>query len=94
LVTLSLSDSLTGRINVSTHQGDSEMTANVGNIDRILRIVLGLVLIAAPFVSGMGLFASTAATVVSVVAGLVLLGTSAMRFCPLYRILGIQTCKL
>jgi hypothetical protein len=91
---MSLSDSLTRGIQVSAIQGDSEMTANVGNIDRIFRIVLGLVLIAAPFVSGMGLFASTTATVVSVIVGLVMLGTSAMRFCPLYRIFGIQTCKL
>ncbi|WP_376877889.1 DUF2892 domain-containing protein [Albirhodobacter sp. R86504] len=70
------------------------MTANVGNLDRALRILIGLVLIALPFVSGMALFASGAATAVSVIVGLVLIATSAMRFCPLYRILGIRTCKL
>ncbi|SFI32877.1 YgaP family membrane protein [Jannaschia pohangensis] len=70
------------------------MTANLGTVDRALRAILGLLLVAAPFVSGFALFASTAATVVSVVVGIVLLATSAMRFCPLYRVLGIQTCKI
>jgi hypothetical protein len=70
------------------------MTSNVGTIDRGLRFILGLVLLAAPFVSGMALFDSTAATLISVIAGLVMVGTSAMKFCPLYRILGVQTCKL
>ena len=70
------------------------MTVNVGSIDRVLRIVLGLVLIALPFVSGMALFASGTATVIAVVVGLVLIGTSAIRFCPLYRIFGIRTCKI
>ncbi|KAJ04219.1 DUF2892 domain-containing protein [Sulfitobacter mediterraneus] len=70
------------------------MTANVGSIDRVLRIVLGLVLIALPFVSNMALFASGTATVIAVVVGLVLIATSAMRFCPLYRIFGIRTCKV
>lgn len=70
------------------------MTSNVGTIDRGLRFILGLILLAAPFVSGMALFASSAATIVSVILGLVMVGTSAMKFCPLYRILGVQTCKL
>jgi hypothetical protein len=29
-----------------------------------------------------------------VIAGIALLGTSAMKFCPMYRIFGIRTCKL
>lgn len=70
------------------------MTANVGSIDRVLRIVLGLVLIALPFVTNMAMFASGTATVIAVVVGVVLIATSTMRFCPLYRIFGIRTCKL
>lgn len=70
------------------------MTANVGKIDRIFRVVLGLVLLALPFVSGMAMFASGPATIISIIAGLVLIATSAMRFCPLYRIFGIRTCEL
>ncbi|WP_108483175.1 YgaP family membrane protein [Oceaniglobus ichthyenteri] len=70
------------------------MTANVGTIDRVFRFILGIVLLALPFVSGMAIFASTTATVISVILGIVMVATSAMRFCPLYRIFGIQTCKL
>ncbi|MDW3223825.1 MAG: DUF2892 domain-containing protein [Paracoccaceae bacterium] len=70
------------------------MTANLGNVDRIFRLVLGLVLLAAPFISGLALFNSSAATIISIIAGLVMVGTSAMKFCPLYRIFGIRTCKL
>ncbi|PUB17473.1 YgaP family membrane protein [Yoonia sediminilitoris] len=69
------------------------MTANVGTIDRIFRLILGIVLLALPFVSGLAVFDSTTATVLSVGVGIVMLATSTMRFCPLYRILGIQTCK-
>lgn len=70
------------------------MTANVGSIDRIFRLFLGVVLLAAPFVSGMALFESGTATVVSMIVGAVMVGTSAMRFCPLYRVFGIRTCKI
>ena len=70
------------------------MTANIGSIDRIARIILGIVLLAAPFLSGMALFNSTTATVISAIVGIVMLATSSMRFCPLYRIFCIRTCKL
>jgi uncharacterized membrane protein HdeD (DUF308 family) len=70
------------------------MTANLGSIDRIFRIVLGIVLLAAPFVSGLAIFSSSTSTIISVIIGIVMVATSAMRFCPLYRIFGIQTCKI
>ena len=70
------------------------MTANIGRLDRIARALLGLVLLAAPFVSGLALFEGTLATALAVVAGLVMLATSLFRFCPLYRILGLNTCSL
>lgn len=70
------------------------MTANVGTIDRIARLVLGLVLLALPFATNIALFQSGVATAVAVVAGLVLVATAGMRFCPMYRLFGIQTCKI
>lgn len=70
------------------------MTMNIGNLDRILRALLGIVLLAAPFASGLAIFNGTVATVTSVILGLVMLGTSALKFCPLYRIFGIRTCAL
>jgi hypothetical protein len=66
----------------------------MGTMDRALRVALGLVLLGLPFVSGAALFQSTTATLVAVVLGIVMIATSALKFCPLYRVLGIQTCKL
>jgi hypothetical protein len=74
--------------------GDNEMTTNLGTIDRVFRLLLGIILLAAPFVSGLTMFTSSTATIISVIAGLVMVGTSAMKFCPLYRIFGIRTCKV
>lgn len=70
------------------------MTVNVGTLDRLFRFVLGAILIIAPFVGGLALFDSSTAKIVAVVVGLVMVGTSAMRFCPLYRVFGIRTCKI
>lgn len=70
------------------------MSANVGSIDRILRLVIGAVLILAPFVTSWGFVQSTTGTAISVIVGLVLVATSAMRFCPLYRVFGIRTCQI
>lgn len=70
------------------------MTANLGNIDRIFRLVLGIVLLAAPFISALVLFQGNIATIISFTAGLVMVGTSTMKFCPLYSIFGVRTCKL
>ena len=60
------------------------MTANVGSLDRLLRIVVGLGLISLVFVGphtpwgwiGLGLIAS-----------------AVTRFCPAYTLLGIKTCR-
>ncbi len=70
------------------------MTVNVGDADRIIRLVLGVVLLVVPFFGGLALFDVTMATVISVIAGIVLVGTSAIKFCPLYRIFGFRTCKV
>jgi len=73
-------------------EGDSKMKPNLGNSDRVFRFVLGLVLLVAPFVSGLALFDSVTATVIAVIVGLVMIATSAAKFCPLYRVFGIKTC--
>jgi hypothetical protein len=68
------------------------MTANVGSVDRVLRALLGIVLILAPFVSGAAIFQG-ALMWVSVIVGAVMLFTAVTRFCLLYRVLGITTCR-
>lgn len=69
------------------------MRMNVGNIDRMMRAVVGVILLAAPFVSGLALFDSAAAVAVSVLVGLVMLVVAATRVCPLYSVFGFKTCK-
>jgi hypothetical protein len=61
------------------------MTRNEGTIDRALRIVLGLGLIALVFVGPQTPWGWV---------GLVPLLTGLVGFCPLYRVLGINTCGL
>ena len=70
------------------------MTTKIGKIDRAFRLLLGIVLLVAPFASGLAMFASSTATIIPVIAGIVMIATSAMKFCPLYRIFGIRTCQL
>lgn len=59
------------------------MKTNVGTLDRVLRIVLGVVLL--------GLFAMGSIGAWGLI-GLVPLATGMLGFCPLYRVLGIHTC--
>jgi hypothetical protein len=59
------------------------MTANVGGIDRILRIVVGLALLSLVFVGPQTLWG---------LVGLVPLGTALIGYCPAYTILGLNTC--
>ena len=62
------------------------MRPNVGNTDRIIRAVLGVVLLSLLFVLDgnirwVGLL------------GLVMIGTAAIRFCPVYPLIGLDTCE-
>jgi hypothetical protein len=59
------------------------MKANVGGIDRILRIVIGAALIAWAAVLGGPVWAWI---------GVVPLATGLIKFCPIYPILGMSTC--
>ncbi|MEH6741072.1 MAG: DUF2892 domain-containing protein [Sulfitobacter sp.] len=70
------------------------MTANLGNKDCVLRAILGLVLIIAPLLNIPAIWASAALAYGSIGLGLILVATALFRFCPLYRIVGITTCKI
>ena len=70
------------------------MNANVGSLDRIIRLVIGAILIGAALFSGLAFFDGTAVKYGAVVIGLVLAATGLMRTCPMYSILGIRTCKV
>ena len=60
------------------------MTKNIGNIERIIRIVGGLVMIALAATNTVGVWGWV---------GLVPLATGLMGWCPPYSLLGINTCK-
>ncbi len=60
------------------------MEKNVGNLDKILRIVIGLVLISLVFVGPQTPWGWI---------GIVPLATALVGWCPLYRIIGVSTCK-
>lgn len=61
------------------------MTQNVGGLDRILRIVVGIALIAAAFTGAIGVWGYI---------GVVPLLTGLMGWCPPYAILGFNTCSV
>lgn len=65
-------------------------SANVGSVDRMIRIVVGLALILLPQLIGpVAAWLSWGAPVV----GVVLILTGLVRFCPAYTLFGIKTCK-
>lgn len=61
------------------------MKTNVGGIDRILRILAGVILIALAAIGTIGPWGYI---------GIVLLATGLFRFCPAYTLLGLNTCPM
>jgi hypothetical protein len=61
------------------------LKTNVGGIDRVLRIVAGLVLIGLTLMGTIGWWGWI---------GVVLLATGLLSTCPLYSIIGLNTCPL
>ena len=60
-----------------------QLTTNVGTVDRVLRIIVGLALIVLTLMGTIGIWGWI---------GVVPLVTAFLKFCPLYSILGIRTC--
>lgn len=61
------------------------MKLNVGGIDRILRIVVGLALIGATLAGMIGVWGWI---------GIVPLLTGTFKFCPVYTMFGMSTCPM
>jgi len=62
------------------------MTANVGGIDRVLRIAAGLVFIALAATNVVGMW--------GYIVGGIVLATGVFRFCGAYTLLGVNTCPI
>ena len=67
------------------------MSRNVGNVDRALRALVGILALAGAFV--LGWFSGWIVWAAAVV-GVIMLGTAAVGFCPLYRLIGLNTCRI
>src|SRR5690606_39688988 len=65
-------------------QGESDMKVNLGNIDRALRIIVGLALIGLSVAGVIGWWGWL---------GVILLATAFISFCPLYAMLRMNTGK-
>jgi membrane protein implicated in regulation of membrane protease activity len=61
------------------------MTKNVGNLERIIRIIVGIALIAIVFVGPKSIWGWI---------GVVPLLTGLIGWCPPYQLLGINTCSM
>ena len=66
------------------------MTSNVGGIERPIRIVVGILAV------GIGAFGGLprTGTVVAFIVGAIALVTGAIGFCPVWTLLGINTCPV
>lgn len=64
------------------------MSKNVGAVDRLLRIVVGLLLIGA----ALGLYGPDYASPLAWI-GVVPLATGLLSWCPAYTIFGLSTCR-
>lgn len=69
------------------------MMTNVGTMDRVLRAGLGILLLWIAFGSGLAAMDGAALKYGAAIVGVIMLATSLFKFCPLYRIIGIRTCK-
>jgi|APEBP8051072661_1049379.scaffolds.fasta_scaffold16585_3 phosphate/sulfate permease len=65
------------------------MTTNVGTTDRIIRLVIALIAAIVAFSVG----PSTVLGIVMFVVALIMIVTAAVRFCPIWRLFGVNTCS-
>ncbi|MGH7167586.1 MAG: YgaP family membrane protein [Nitrospiraceae bacterium] len=66
------------------------MTRNLGQIERAIRVALGIVLVSVGYMADLSQGAAIAAYAVGVIA----LGTAALGFCPAWKLFGINTCQM
>ncbi|GAB4535291.1 MAG: hypothetical protein Tsb0024_05070 [Ruegeria sp.] len=60
------------------------MTRNLGQFDRLARLVLGAALIILAAMGTIGIWGYV---------GVIFVATAFLNFCPIYRVLGIKTCS-
>ncbi|MEL7486244.1 MAG: DUF2892 domain-containing protein [Pseudomonadota bacterium] len=63
--------------------------ANVGGLDRIVRLALGAAAAGAPFY--LNIEPASPVGIGAIAVGVILIATSAISFCPIYGLLGLRT---
>jgi len=61
------------------------MQTNEGKLDRVIRVILGLVLLSLTVIGPQTMWG---------LVGVIPLLTGAVGFCPLYKVLGLKTCPI
>jgi len=66
------------------------MVKNIGRTDKLIRMVIALVIASLYY---FGLISGTLALILLLI-GVILAFTSVLNFCPLYKLVGINTCDV
>ena len=66
------------------------MKKNMGTTDKLIRVIVAIVILALYFTNVI----SGTLAIVGLVVALIFALTSVVSFCPLYTLLGINTCKV
>jgi hypothetical protein len=64
-----------------------KLQQNVGSVDRVIRVVLGIVLLALALTQVL----TSALAVIAIIVGVVLIVTAVFSFCPLYAAFKLNT---
>lgn len=60
------------------------ISKNMGGMDRLARLIVGALLVVLALTGTIGAWGWS---------GLILLATGFLNFCPIYRVIGVKTCK-
>ena len=60
--------------------------SNVGTLDRIMRVIVGMALVLLPTITGLAIWSGIAAAV-----GAILVVTALFGFCPIYALFGLSS---
>ena len=71
------------------------MQKNVGSTDRLIRIIVGaiLIIVAGASLAGMALMGLGGWAWLVGLVGVVMVATGLINFCPAYTLIGVNTCK-
>ena len=69
------------------------MNKNESNLDRIVRAILGIAALAVAFTT-LDVMSGAIFGIIVAAIGAILLISAAVGFCPMYKLVGLQTCPL